>query len=78
MGLASTQDVDTKKAAAPRHGCTFGSKAPCYYSPASMNRPLFFKDPVFAENAERLRFFRPEPHFTAAFGADGDEIEHAG
>ena len=34
-----------------------------------MDRPFFFKDPVLAENAEGLRFFRPESYLAAAFGA---------
>jgi hypothetical protein len=44
----------------------------------SMDRPFFFKDPVLTEDAERLRFFRPESYLAAAFGANSDKIEHAG
>jgi hypothetical protein len=58
-------------------GCRFGSRM-LYRISLLMDRPFFFKDPVLTEDAERLRFFRPESHLATAFGANGDEIEHAG
>jgi hypothetical protein len=70
--------VDSKKGSHVEDVAAFNTQLKGFFFLLLMDRAFLFKDPVVAESAERLRFFRPESHLAAAFGADGDEIKHAG
>jgi hypothetical protein len=65
--------VDTKKGSRAEGVAAFNTQRL-----QLMDGTFSFKDPVLAKDAERLRFFRPESDLAAAFGANGNKIEHAG